>query len=201
MKNKLLLSCLITLYLFFISSIQVSADGVGQLVELTDDQQEILSLLHLRQTNFYSIDYENENSSYIIRWEKLQGDGSWQAMELVNEVYDGGKLLLSANLEDFIRVGILTEDGELNTYEFLSSSLPNRIERDNRMEALLGNWEDDIEITANKREPLAFFILRDSDHSYSLNIEEISSDYEKPGFEVEGIKDVFALTIEFIDGE
>ena len=65
----------------------------------------------------------------------------------------------------------------------------------------LGNWEDDIEITANKREPLAFFILRDSDHSYSLNIEEISSDYEKPGFEVEGIKDVFALTIEFIDGE
>ncbi|MBG9979313.1 MAG: hypothetical protein ACTHYF_00020 [Ruoffia tabacinasalis] len=201
MKNKLLLSCLITLYLFFISSIQVSADGVGQLVELTDDQQEILSLLHLRQTNFYSIDYENENSSYIIRWEKLQEDGSWQAMELVNEVYDGGKLLLSANLEDFIRVGILTEDGELNTYEFLSSSLPNRIERDNRMEALLGNWEDDIEITANKREPLAFFILRDSDHSYSLNIEEISSDYEKPGFEVEGIKDVFALTIEFIDGE
>ncbi|HBY90021.1 MAG TPA: hypothetical protein DEO37_06250 [Aerococcaceae bacterium] len=201
MKNKLLLSCLITLYLFFISSIQVSADGVGQLVELTDDQQEILSLLHLRQTNFYSIDYENENSSYIIRWEKLQEDGSWQAMELVNEVYDGGKLLLSANLEDFIRVGILTEDGELNTYEFLSSSLPNRIERDNRMEALLGNWEDDIEITDNKREPLAFFILRDSDHSYSLNIEEISSDYEKPGFEVEGIKDVFALTIEFIDGE
>lgn len=201
MKNKLLLSCLITLYLFFISSIQVSADGVGQLVELTDDQQEILSLVHLRQTNFYSIDYENENSSYIIRWEKLQEDGSWQAMELVNEVYDGGKLLLSANLEDFIRVGILTEDGELNTYEFLSSSLPNRIERDNRMEALLGNWEDDIEITANKREPLAFFILRDSDHSYSLNIEEISSDYEKPGFEVEGIKDVFALTIEFIDGE
>lgn len=201
MKNKLLLSCLITLYLFFISSIQVSADGVGQLVELTDDQQEILSLLHLRQTNFYSIDYENENSSYIIRWEKLQEDGSWQAMELVNEVYDGGKLLLSANLEDFIRIGILTEDGELNTYEFLSSSLPNRIERDNRMEALLGNWEDDIEITANKREPLAFFILRDSDHSYSLNIEEISSDYEKPGFEVEGIKDVFALTIEFIDGE
>lgn len=201
MKNKLLLSCLTTLCLFFISSIHVSANGVGQLVELTDDQQEILSLLRLRQTNFYSIDYENENSSYIIRWERLQEDGSWQAMELVNEVYDGGKLQLSVNLEDFIRVGILTEDGELNTYEFLSSSLPNRIERDNRMEALLGNWEDDIEITANKREPLAFFILADSDHSYSLNIEEISSDYEKPGFDVEGVKDVFALTIEFIDGE
>lgn len=201
MKNKLLLSCLIAFHLFFISSIQVSANGVGQLVELTDDQQEILSLLRLRQTNFYSIDYENENSSYIIRWERLQEDGSWQAMELVNEVYDGGKLQLSVNLEDFIRVGILTEDGELNTYEFLSSSLPNRIERDNRMEALLGNWEDDIEITANKREPLAFFILADSDHSYSLNIEEISSDYEKPGFDVEGVKDVFALTIEFIDGE
>lgn len=201
MRNKLLLSCLTTLCLFFISSIHVSANGVGQLVELTDDQQEILSLLRLRQTNFYSIDYENENSSYIIRWERLQEDGSWQAMELVNEVYDGGKLQLSVNLEDFIRVGILTEDGELNTYEFLSSSLPNRIERDNRMEALLGNWEDDIEITANKREPLAFFILADSDHSYSLNIEEISSDYEKPGFDVEGVKDVFALTIEFIDGE
>ena len=55
----------------------------------------------------------------LFAWEKLQEDGSWQAMELVNEVYDGGKLLLSANLEDFIRVGILTEDGELNTYEFL----------------------------------------------------------------------------------
>ena len=201
MKNKLLLSCLIAFHLFFISSIQVSADGVGQLVELTDDQQELLSLLRLRQTNFYSIDYENENSSYIIRWEKLQEDGSWQAMELVNEGYEGGKLQLSVNLEDFIRVGILTEDGELNTYEFLSSSLPNRIERDNRMEALLGNWENDFEITANKKEPLAFFILADADHSYSLNIEEISSDYEKPGFDVEGVKDVFALTIEFTDGE
>lgn len=203
MKNKLLLMCITALCLLKISPIQVSADGFGEFVKLTDDQQDIFSLLRLRQTNFYSIDYEskNENSSYIIRWEKLQEDGSWQAMELVNEEYDGGNLLLSANLEDFIRIGILTEDDKVSTYEFLSSSLPNRFEREDRTEYLSGNWEQDIDIRANKREPLAFFILADYNYMYSLNIEEISSDYDNPGFEVEGVKDAFVLTIEFTDEE
>lgn len=65
MKNKYLLSFVIFLLIISISSIQVSADGLGELVKLTDEQQEIFSLLRLRQTNFYSIDYENSNSSYI----------------------------------------------------------------------------------------------------------------------------------------
>ena len=57
MKNKYLLSFVIFLLIISISSIQVSADGLGELVKLTDEQQEIFSLLRLRQTNFYSIDY------------------------------------------------------------------------------------------------------------------------------------------------
>ncbi|MGO1433076.1 MAG: hypothetical protein ACTHVZ_04820, partial [Ruoffia tabacinasalis] len=101
MKNKYLLSFVIFLLIISISSIQVSADGLGELVKLTDEQQEIFSLLRLRQTNFYSIDYENSNSSYIIRWEKLQNDGNWQAMELINEKHDGGNLQVAINLEDF----------------------------------------------------------------------------------------------------
>lgn len=201
MKNKYLLSFVIFLLIISISSIQVSADGLGELVKLTDEQQEIFSLLRLRQTNFYSIDYENSNSSYIIRWEKLQNDGNWQAMELINEKHDGGNLQVAINLEDFIRIGIRSEDGTLNTYEFLSSSLPNRIERENSRESLLGDWKDTIEIEANNRGPLTILILADSNHMYSLNYEEINSDYENPEFDVEGVKDVFALTIEFVETE